>query len=505
MEYIIDALGMGWWYLFENPITFLYIIGGVFLGLVFGAIPGLTATLGVVLILPFTYILAPEDGMALLLAIYVGGIAGGLIASVLLNIPGSPAAMVTCFDGSPMARNGRPADALYLGTFSSAVGGILSAIVLVLLASQLAKIALKFGAWEYFGLGIFGVCIVVKLCADDYIKGFLGIIIGMTIAMVGMDPVLMNNRFTYGVWQLEGGFPQVATLMGLFALTEIYTQVNKMFAKEKIHTIPVQKVGFLPSKGLLGKPGMLKNILRSAAIGTGIGILPGVGQTTSSLLAYNAAKGSDPHPEKYGTGCEEGIVSSETANNACCGGALIPMLSLGIPGDTVTAVLLGGLMIHGMTPGPLLFRDHQHIIGAIYIVFILSNIIMFLMEIGLIRVFIRVLSSPVNILFPAILAMCTLGSFAANNKIFDCWIFLFIGVIGFLLLNSGFSLPPIILGFILGPIIEDSWRVAMISSRGDIFSIATHPIAYGLLIVSAVVLLWPVFMRSLKNSRLQSA
>jgi len=490
---------MGWEYLFANPVTFLYIIGGVIMGLVFGAIPGLTATLAVVLILPFTYMFTPEDGMATLIAVYVGGIAGGLIASVLLNIPGSPAALVTCFDGSPMARNGRPADALYLGVFSSAVGGMFSAIILILLSSQMAKVALKFGAWEYFALGLFGLFIVVKLCSNDMKRGFISIIFGMVLAMAGMDPVLMNERLTYGVWQLGGGFPQIATLMGLFALTEIYTQINKIHLKEKLQTVPVQKVSFLPSKGLL--KGIWPNMLRSSVIGTCIGILPGVGQTTSSLLAYNQAKAASKTPEIFGTGCKDGIVASESANNACCGGALIPMLSLGIPGDTVTSILLGGLMIHGMSPGPMLFRDHQNIIGAVFIVFIIANLLMFVLEIGLMKAFIRVLTSPINFLFPIIILMCVVGSFTANSRVFDCYIFLFIGFVGYLLNSIGFTLSPIVLGYILGPIIENNWRVAMIANRGNPLSILTHPIAYGFILVGLLVLFWPQVKRLFSSLR----
>ena len=499
MTYTLTALSMGWEYLFTNPITWIYIIFGVFMGLVFGAIPGLTGTLAVVLILPFTFMLAPEDGIATLISIYVGGIAGGLVASILINIPGSPAALVTCFDGSPMARKGRPADALYLGVFSSMVGGTISALFLVLLSSQMANIALRFGSWEYFGLGMFGVLIVVKLCSDNILKGFIGILLGMSLAMAGMDPVLMNERFTYGFWQLGGGFPQIATLMGLFALTEIFTQLNKVAYKEEIEQVPVQKVGFRPSKGLL--KGIWKCMFRSSLIGTGIGILPGVGQTTSSLLAYNTEKSSSKNPEKFGTGCKEGIVASEAANNACCGGALIPMLALGVPGDTVTSVLISGLMIHGLTPGPMLFRDEPNIIGAIFIVFIIANFVMFVLELGLMRVFIRVLTSPINYMYPIILVMCALGAYTDKTRVFDCFILLIIGVVGYLLISCGFALTPIILGYILGPIIENNFRVAMIANQGNPLSIGTHPIAIVFIALGVVILLWPQIKKLFRRSR----
>lgn len=479
----------------QEPILLGLIIMGVFIGLVFGSIPGLTAALGVSLLLPFTFAMSAQQGITILLGVYVGGIAGGLVSAILLNIPGSPAALVTCFDGTPMARAGKPGDALVIGIFASVVGGLFSGVVLVLIAPQLAKIALIFGPWEYFAMGIMGLSVVISLCSKEKTKGFIAAIIGMLLAMVGIDNVSGVSRFDFGFWQMNAGLDLLAVLMGLFAITEVLAQQKLL--KEEYHVLNIEKMKMFPTRKMLKGTGKAFSI--GSIIGTFIGILPGIGQTTSSLLSYTTTRQVSKHPEKFGTGIPEGIVASETANNSCCGGALIPMLTMGVPGDLVTAILMGGLIVHGLQPGPLLFKTDASIIGLIFVAFFLANIIMYIMELGMMRVFIKVLAVPLNFLFPVILFMCVVGTITVNNRIFDSWVLVIVGIGGYLLVNNGFPLAPIVLGYILGGIIEGNLRTALISSQGDITSLFDKPIAIGLLIFGAAMIIVPEAFERRRN------
>lgn len=493
------TLQLGLQGLLADPSLVLLLIAGVFMGLVFGAIPGLTAALGVTLVLPFTFGMSAGQGLTVLIAIYVGGISGGLISACLLNIPGSPAALVTCFDGAPMARNGRPADALTLGIFSSAVGGLLSGVALILIAPLLAKAALLFGPWEYLALGLMGLMVVISICSKNYIKGFIAALVGLFLSTVGLDPVSSVPRFSFGVWQLYAGLDILATLMGLFAFAEIMVQLRDLHVKFNI--IDTGKIRILPRKGLIKKE-YTKTLGLSSIIGTIIGILPGIGQSTASLIAYNTARQMSDDPDKFGKGCEEGVIASETANNAVCGGALIPMMTLGIPGDTVTAILLGGLIVHGLQPGAMLFTNVADIVGVIYVAFLLAVVVMYFMAMGLMQVFIKLLKIPLNILFPIILMMCVIGTLTVNNRIFDTWVLLIVGIIGYLLINNDFPLPPIVLGYILGPIIESNFRTAVVSAKGSIWPFFESSLAVGLLLFGILLLCWPIIGSLIRKKRL---
>lgn len=474
----LNTVFLGFQGFVTDPMLIIVLAIGVFIGIVFGAIPGLTAALGVALALPFTFMMLPTQGITLLIGIYVGGISGGLVSAILLNIPGSPAALVTCFDGYPMAKNGKPGDALLIGVFSSLIGGTFSAIALIIIAPQLAKVALVFGAWEYFAMGIMGLSVVISLCSKEKIKGFISAILGMMFAMVGIDAVSGVGRFTFGFWQINAGLDVLAVLMGLFAIAEVLTQIKLL--GRKYETIKLERLKNWPNREMLKGTG--KTFVIGSIIGTIIGILPGIGQTTSSLLSYTTSRQSSKNPEKFGTGIPEGIVASETANNACCGGALIPMLTLGIPGDLVTAILLGGLVVHGLQPGPLLFKTNPDVIGVLFVAFFLANIVMYIMQMGLMKVFVKLLKVPLNFLFPTILLMCVVGTITVNNRIFDSWVLLVVGIVGYFLACNNFPLAPVVLGFILGDIIESNMRTALIETQGNVASLFNTPIAVGLLI-----------------------
>lgn len=479
----------------QDPMILLLIVLGVFMGIVFGSIPGLTGALGISLILPFTYKVSAAYGLSVLIAIYVGSISGGLISAILLNIPGTPASLVTCFDGSPMAKK-TPGKALVLGTFSSLIGGIVGGMAMIVLSGPLATFALSFGYWEYFAMGLMGLCIVVSLVGKDMLKGFMAACIGLLIGMVGTDAVSTVTRFTYGFWQLNGGFDTLPVLMGLFALCEIMLSLRTI--RQKTERITVDQVPLFPKREWLKGTG--RTMAMSSLIGTGIGILPGVGQTTASLLAYSQAKQTSKTPERFGTGCEEGIVASEAANNAVCGGALIPMMAIGIPGDVITSILLGALVLHGLQPGALLFNSKPDVVGVIFASYILANIIMYLMQLGLMRAFVQILRVPMDLLYPIILCACMVGAITTNNRVFDAGVLVFFGVVGYLLVNNDYPIPPLVLGFVLSGTIEKSFRTAMIATDGSFLPLLQRPIALVLLAAGLLMALLPT-LRKLRSAK----
>lgn len=494
----MDALIHGLQYFLSEPTALLFLAFGVFFGIIFGAIPGLTATLGIVLLIPFTFVMIPEQGMALLIGVYVGGISGGLITAILINIPGTPSSMVTCWDGYPMAQKGLQGTALSLGVFSSLVGGLFSAIALIFIAPSLAKVALMFGSWEYFSLMVLGMSVVIMITSKNALKGMIAAFIGLALGSIGMDVITGVSRLTFGIWQLQAGVTLVAISMAFFAVREMLVQVKNFGSKRDTQTIKVKdKIPILPAKETLKRTGPA--FILGSLYGTLIGMLPGVGQTTAAMLAYNGARQLSKRPDKFGTGIPEGIVASETANNAVNGGAIIPLLTLGIPGDMVTAVLIGGLMIQGIQPGPLLFRTNIGIVGAIMIAYFLANIFMYIMELGFMRVFVKIAAVPLSILFPVILMSCILGVFALNNRIFDIWILVIFGIVGYFLTECDIPMPPLILGYVLGQMIEKNFRTAMYASRGNIMDIMNRPIAVVILAIAIILTLMPYISSYLKK------
>ncbi len=494
MELLIEGLQ----FVFSDPFSIALMAFGVFFGIIFGAIPGLTSNLGVTLLIPFTYAMFPLQGISLLIGVYVGGISGGLITSILLNIPGTPAAMVTTWDGHPMAKKGSPNKALAIGIFASLMGGLFSAFALILIAPRLAKLALSFGTWEYCMLGVMGLSVVVSLSGKDIIKGLIACVFGLLMSMVGTDPISGVNRLCFDQWQISSGLEVTAVMMGLFAINEIYTQINRLGDMVEIR-LPKRMSFVPPIKDFNSEKGTWRTLLLSSGVGTFIGILPGIGATTASLLAYNNARQISKTPEKFGTGCVEGIVAAESANNAVCGGALIPLLTMGIPGDVITAALLGGLMLHGLQPGPVFFQSESSLVGGIMIIFFISNIVMYLMELGLMKVFVRIIQIPKHILFPIILLTCVMGIYGVNNRLYDVWVMLLFGVIGYVFSQHGVPVAPMILGFLLGPLVENNFRTAMVSFSGDIGSLFQRPVATIFLLISVVFLLLPSVLKIVKK------
>jgi putative tricarboxylic transport membrane protein len=486
---------------FSSPLPYVLLTGGVIIGIIFGAIPGLTATLAVALFLPLTFKLAIIPSFVLLIALYVGGISGGLISAVLLKIPGTPASIATTFEGGPMAGRGEGYKALMVSIFYSFLGTLFGIFILLFLTPVLGRFALRLGAYEYFSVGIFSLTLVSALCGKSITKGLISCILGLFLACVGAAPIAGFTRYTFGFHPLDAGFDSVPSLVGLFALPEILNVRKEK--KEKLDIALVKRSG--PWLTLKEFAGQFRNFIRSSAIGTFIGILPGLGGVTCNMLAYGIAKKSSKHPEKFGTGIIDGLVASESSNNACIGGTFVPLLTLGIPGDTVTAVLLGGFVMNGLSPGPMFYTQNIRLIYTFFAVLLVCSLITFVIEYFGIRGFIRLMKVPKNTLIPLVMVLCLLGSFGVNNRMFDVWTLFGWGLLGFALTLFDIPLSPIIMGYILGPICEVNLRRGLMMSRGDFFPFLTRKISGTFLLISLGVILWPAIMSLIRRIKVKNS
>ncbi|MDR1533894.1 MAG: tripartite tricarboxylate transporter permease [Planctomycetota bacterium] len=483
------------------PFSLLLIVAGVAIGIVFGAIPGLSATMAVALFIPVTYGMTPGNAMTTLMALYIGGVSGGLISAILLRIPGTPSSVATCFDGYPLAAKGEAAKALGVGIVFSFIGTILSILALMFIAPNLARFAIRFGFFEYFSIAVFSLTMIASLSGDSVIKGVFSGALGFMFATIGMAPIDSSRRFTFGSQELMSGFDVLPVMIGLFAVGEFIVAARTARLETAAAEILAPDMRNVRGFGfsLAEFVGQQWNMFRSALIGIGIGILPGIGGGTSNFLAYSVAKNQSKHPELFGTGIIDGVVAPETANNATIGGALVPLLTLGIPGDTVTAMLLGGLMIHGITPGPMLFDERPDLVYGIFAALTVSAIIMLFMEFYGLRIFVKLLAIPKNILLPVIFCLCAVGAFGLNNRAFDIWAIILFGIIGF-----GFSvfrvpLPPFILGFILGPMAETNLRRGLMLSRNDFLAVFSSGICIFFLALAFLSLAFTVYRQYIRK------
>ncbi|MDI6851914.1 MAG: tripartite tricarboxylate transporter permease [bacterium] len=469
-----------------RPENLLVLSVGILWGMVFGAIPGLTATMGVALALPLTFGMNPFTGLILLSSIYIGGISGGFISAGLLNMPGTPSSVATTFEAYPMAQKGKASLAMALSLMSSFLGGTVAIFLMIVATYALAQIALKFGPFEYFALGILAFAGCIGMMEGGILKNALGIVLGLLLATVGSDVLTGVGRLTFGIPDLVAGIDILPLLIGLFGISEVLLAIERKLQ----NVVPVEArkahMGFSVVKEALRiifqQP---INFLRSLIVGFSIGVFPAVGGATSSVIAYGLAKSGSKNREKFGTGIPDGIIASETANNATIPGALVPLLALGIPGDSVTAMMIGGFMIHGLFPGPLLFRDSPQYAYTIFAAQLVGNIVMVLLGILLMRFFIYTLSVRSYYLLPVITVCMVVGAFGLYGRTFDIWIVLVSGVMGYLLRKIDFPLVPVITAFVLGPIIEKSLRQGLALSGGSLKPLLTRPISLGLLITAA--------------------
>ena len=464
-----------------QPMTILLVAIGTVVGIIFGAIPGLTATMAIVMFLPVTYSMAASEGISMLMALYIGGISGGLISAILLNIPGDSPAITTALDGYPMAKKGRPGQALMAANLASFIG------LLVVLSPVLCGFALKFQAYEYCALAIFSLSMVIALTGHDMPKGLVSAVLGSLLATVGLSPIDSKPRFTFGLYQLNNGFALVVLLIGLFAIAEVMSFAESV-RKGQNFTVEtdykIKGAGFSLKEGLA----QTKNAIVSALIGVGIGILPGIGGGVSCMISYTVSKNTSKHRELYGTGIMDGVVASETANNATIGGAMIPLLALGIPGDAATAMLLGGLQIHNVAPGPLIYEKNGVVVYAIFFAMVLSAIFMMLFMLLGMRFFVSVLKIPKNFLLPVVVVLCGIGAIGNANMLFDTYCMVAFGLMSYLLIKSKVPTVPMILGFILGPTFETNLRrVSQLASSDSFWN---HPIFCVLIIATVFVVIF---------------
>jgi putative tricarboxylic transport membrane protein len=450
---------------------------GTVVGLIFGAIPGLTFSMALALMLPVTFGMGPNAGMAVLIGTYMGGMTGGSVSAILLGIPGTPSAAATVLDGHPLARQGRASVAMGTAVIASTFGGVFSLLVMVLVAEPIAALAIAFGPAEIFALVLFGLSTICGLAEKSLLKGMVAGVIGLMLVVIGLDPIEGTQRLTFGVTDLLQGINMVVAMIGLFAVPQVLATFldYRRGGSADTAALAANVRAELPRWRDLRRNLWL--MVRCALIGTGVGAIPGAGGPIAAFLAYDHARRFSKNRGAFGKGELVGVVAPETANNAVTGGALIPLFTLGIPGDPATAVMLGGLMIHGLTPGPMLFQTNLGEIYAIYLAVLLSYLMILVVQLFGIRLFVRVLQIPHQYLAVAILVMCGIGSFAIRNSIFDVYTMGVLGGIGYVLIRVGIPIPPIVLGLVLGHLLESEYRSALTLSAGNFDVFYTSPTA----------------------------
>ena len=464
---------------------------GVMVGTIFGAMPGLSATMALAVLLPLTYGLTPTQGIIIMGAAYAGAMYGGSISAILLNTPGTPAAAATCLDGHPMAKNGRASEALGMAALASAIGGIVSTFALMVMAPLLARFALSFTSVDYFLLAVLGLSIIITISEKSIIKGLASGIFGLFLSTIGMDPIYGYTRFTFGLVQLRGGLPLVPVLIGLLSTSQLFSLAEH--PDKKLLTVASVKGRFFPKKEDV--KACLPTILKSSVMGTVIGVVPGAGSSVATFLAYDNAKKSSKRKNEFGKGCIEGVAACEAANNAVSGGAMVPMLTLGVPGSNTVAVMMGALMLHGLVPGPELFSKHAEVAYTFIMSLLPANL--FMLAFGLIaaKYCANIIKCPNNILLVVVMMLSIVGSFSVSNNIFNVYVMLVFGLIGYIFRKLDVDVVPMVLAFILGTIAEKGFRRALIANGGLSFAMFNKPISIVLCLLVLVSFALPIINR----------
>ena len=467
-----------------SPGVLFIICVGITAGIVIGSLPGLTATMGVALLVPLTFGRPPLESLSMLIGIYCGAMYGGSISAILIRTPGTPAAAATILEGYPMARRGEAGRAMSMALFASFFGGVWGALIMTFASPVVSGFALEFGPVEYFALAIFGLSVIVSISGNSLVKGMMSAFFGLLIASIGFDPISGFPRFTFGMMEMMEGPPFIPTLIGLFAVSEVFNEVQKT---GQIQQLKATVDRFLPSWEDIRH--CFKHLCRSSLIGTFIGSIPGAGGDIAAFVSYGQAKRTSKHPERFGHGQIEGLAASESANNACSGGAMITLLSLGVPGDAVTAVLLGAFIIQGLQPGPMLYKEHIDIVYQIFASMMLAQFVMLFIGMAGIRLFSKVILVDRAILTPSIFVLSMVGAFAMRSNMFDVYTTLAFGILGYVMMRYDYPLSPILLALILGPMAEANLRRAKVISSGDPSILFSRPIAVALMVLAVVSLL----------------
>ena len=448
-----------------EPSNFIYLLVGVTAGLILGAIPGLTATMAIALIIPLTYYMNPVQAFTMIMGAFNGGTFGGSISAVLIGTPGTPAAAATVADGFRLALKGQGGKAIKMALYASVTGCLFSCIVLISVAEPIARYALNFGPPEYTVLMVFSLTIIGSASGESIIKGMIGGVFGLLFGIVGLDLFMSVPRFTFGISYLSGGINLIVMLIGSLAFSEILIQIESVArGKTTGHLPPPSKKSdsYLLFSEYIAN---FKTILRSSFLGCGIGALPGLGSTLAAYVGYDMAKRNSKKPEEFGTGTLEGVAAAEAANNAVCGANLIPLLALGVPGDAVAAILIGAFMIQGLTPGPLIFREAPDVVAGLYAGLILSNLLLVVVTYAFVRVFTRIGQLKTTIIFPCVIAFCFIGVYGMGQNSVDLWVMLVFAVIGYFMAKFNYYPATMMIGFILSPLFEENFRQSLIISK----------------------------------------
>ncbi|MBD1381992.1 tripartite tricarboxylate transporter permease [Metabacillus arenae] len=474
--------------------TFFAVLIGTLFGMILGAIPGLTSTMALAILAPLTFGFDPIVAICMLMGIYIGGIAGGSISAICLNIPGTPASAATAIDGYCLSRQGESQKALNVSFLASAVGGLFSGAILITLAPYIAKVGLKFSSPEYFALGILGISIILSISGKQLVKGLAVALLGFMIATIGIDPISGFSRYTFENSNLTNGISYIPALIGLFGLSEVFSFVNDSYQSKSKNFKYRIKLKSFEWKRIMG------TLFRSSSIGTFIGAIPGAGADIASWASYDVATRFAKKDDKYGKGELKGVVASEAANNANVGGALIPMMTFGIPGDGQTAMLIAFLLIQGLEPGPLLFQNNPDFVWAMFASVLIANVLVFLYGISLTNSIVKIISQPTKIIYPCVIMFCLIGSFAVNNNIFDIGMMCLFGVIGFLLKKFDYPIAPLMLALILAPMIESNLRRGLVMYENNFLMFFQRPIFLGILALGIILIISTLWLRKSTNN-----
>ena len=470
------------------PMSMMATAAGSLLGLIVGMIPGMTISTGIIIVLPVTFVLDPVISVSLLLGLYVGGMMGGSFAAVLLNIPGTPSASATALDGYPMSVRGEAGLALGTAIIASFIGGLFSFFCLYFIAPLLAEVALQFRAPDLFSLIFFGLTIICSFAAKSLVKGLLSAVIGLMLVTVGMDPVMGTARFTFGEVNMMGGIHFLTAMIGLFAVPQLIENLISSQAGQSDERAQSRIISLLPNLKQLSR--MIKPVSIGSITGAFLGILPGVGGPIAAFISYDYTKKLSKNQQDFGKGCIEGIAAPESANNAVTGGALIPMMTLGIPGDPV---LIGALMIHGLSPGPLLFMERGDFAYSVIFAFFWANIFNLIIALSALRLLVKLLATPKALLMPSIAILWVVGSYSLRNNFFDVYVMFFFGLLGLAMRWLNMPIVPLLLALVLGGQLEEHLRVALTGSRGDVSIFFTSPVSLLFLILSMVSIIWSFY------------
>lgn len=491
--------------LLVNPATLALIVLGVAGGTILGALPGVGSILGITMVLPLTFVLSTESSLGLLLGIYAGSVFGGSISAILINTPGTPQSAITLFDGYPMAQAGNGALAIGWAAVASTVGGVIATLIFLLAAPMLASVGLLFGPIEFFALGVFALTCLAVVSKEHLAKGVVAALIGLILATVGQDPMSGYARLTFDSFELAAGIGLLPLLVGLFALSEVFDRASSVTARENAPAADRKDRMQLPKLGDIWRRRAV--LIKSSVIGTGIGILPGIGAVAASTVSYAEAKRSSVNRDDFGSGEPDGVIASEASNNAVTSGAMIPTLSLGIPGDPITAIMLGALAIQGVTPGPQFFSNNAGLGFFIFAALVLSCLLIIPVAALVTPVFSRILRIPEPLLLTCIVVLIGAGTYSVNSSGFDLLVTLLAGIFGLIMRKNHYPLAPLVIGFVLGPLIERSLRQGLVLTEGSFVEFLSSPIASGFFLVTALFLLFPLLgrVRRLARGRLKGA